>query len=134
MLPPQRYSGAAVCQLKSAAALALRAGKGAFGVSKQFRFGQGFWQGGAIEVDEGLLKLTAENRRDLLEVLEDRYGSRFTLATRQLPIDQWHNVIGDPTLADAILDRLVHNAYKINLRGGSMRKAQSKLTNTAQQD
>ncbi|AHK78601.1 ATPase AAA [Ectothiorhodospira haloalkaliphila] len=81
--------------------------------------------------DWGLMKLNAENRRDLLEVLEDRHGRRSTIATSQLPMDQWHDVIGDATLADAILDRLVHNAYKINLRGESMRKTQSKLTDTA---
>ena len=80
--------------------------------------------------DWGLIKLSAENRRDLLEVLEDRHGIRSTIATSQLPMDQWHNVIGDPTLADAILDRLVHNAYKINLRGESMRKRRSRLTST----
>jgi len=80
--------------------------------------------------DWGLTKLTAENRRDLLEVLEDRHGIRSTIATSQLPMEQWHDVIGDPTLADAILDRLVHNAYKINLRGESMRKRQAKLTGT----
>jgi DNA replication protein DnaC len=77
-----------------------------------------------------LMKLSAENRRDLLEVLEDRHGIRSTIATSQLPIDEWHAVIGDPTLADAILDRLVHNAYKINLRGESMRKRKAKLTST----
>ncbi|MET4028474.1 DNA replication protein DnaC [Marinobacter sp. MBR-99] len=80
--------------------------------------------------DWGLMKLSAENRRDLLEVLEDRHGRRSTIATSQLPIEEWHGVIGDATLADAILDRLVHNAYKINLRGESMRKQQSKLTGT----
>ena len=80
--------------------------------------------------DWGLMKLSAENRRDLLEVLEDRHGRRSTIATSQLPMDQWHDVIGDATLADAILDRLVHNAYKINLRGESMRKRQAKLTGT----
>lgn len=80
--------------------------------------------------DWGLMKLSAENRRDLLEVLEDRHGRRSTIATSQLPMDQWHDVIGDATLADAILDRLVHNAYKINLRGESMRKRQAKLTDT----
>jgi DNA replication protein DnaC len=80
--------------------------------------------------DWGLMKLSAENRRDLLEVLEDRHGTRSTIATSQLPVDEWHAVIGDPTLADAILDRLVHNAYKINLRGESMRKRKAKLTNT----
>ncbi len=74
--------------------------------------------------DWGLLKLNAEQRRDLLEILEDRYGSRSTIVTSQLPIDKWHQIIGDPTLADAILDRIVHNTYKINLTGGSMRKKQ----------
>ncbi|ABC28054.1 IstB helper protein, IS21 family [Hahella chejuensis KCTC 2396] len=78
--------------------------------------------------DWGLMKLSAENRRDLLEVLEDRHGGRSTIATSQLPIEEWHGLIGDATLADAILDRLVHNAYKINLRGESMRKQQAKLT------
>ena len=53
-----------------------------------------------------------------------------TIAISQLPIEEWHGVIGDATLADAILDRLVHNAYKINLRGESMRKQQAKLTAT----
>lgn len=80
--------------------------------------------------DWGLMKLSAENRRDLLEVLEDRHGRRSTIATSQLPTEEWHGVIGDATLADAILYRLVHNAYKINLRGESMRKRQAKLTST----
>jgi len=82
--------------------------------------------------DWGLAKLTAEHRRDLLEILEDRHGTRSTLVTSQFPIEKWHDVIGDPTLADAILDRLVHNAYKINLKGGSMRKRQAKLTPASQ--
>ena len=72
--------------------------------------------------DWGLMKLNAENRRDLLEVLEDRHGTRSTVATSQLPIDEWHAVIGDPTLADAILDRLVHNAYKGLFAGYDHRK------------
>ncbi len=80
--------------------------------------------------DWGMMKLNAENRRDLLEVLEDRHGRRSTIVTSQLPIEEWHGMIGDPTLADAILDRIVHNAYKINLRGESMRKQQLLLTNT----
>jgi DNA replication protein DnaC len=80
--------------------------------------------------DWGLAKLTAEHRRDLLEILEDRHGVRSTLATSQLPIEKWHDIIGDPTLADAILDRLVHNAYKINLKGASMRKQKATLTRT----
>ena len=78
--------------------------------------------------DWGLSKLIAEQRRDLLEILEDRHDNRSTIVTSQLPLDQWHHIIGDPTLADAILDRLVHNAYKINLKGESMRKRKSKLT------
>jgi len=78
--------------------------------------------------DWGLSKLMAEQRRDLLEILEDRYDSRSTIVTSQLPVEKWHDVIGDPTLADAILDRLVHNAYKINLRGESMRKRKTLLT------
>ncbi len=78
--------------------------------------------------DWGLSKLTSEQRRDLLEILEDRHDTRSTIVTSQLPIDKWHSVIGDPTLADAILDRLVHNAYKINPKGESMRKKKSKST------
>jgi DNA replication protein DnaC len=78
--------------------------------------------------DWGLSKLIAEQRRDLLEILEDRHDTRSTIVTSQLPLDQWHHIIGDPTLADAILDRLVHNAYKINLKGESMRKRKTNLT------
>jgi DNA replication protein DnaC len=77
--------------------------------------------------DRGLTKLTAENRRDLLEVLDDRHGIRSTIATSQLPMEERHDLIGDQTLPDAILDRLVHNAYKIDLRGDSMRKRQAKF-------
>ena len=75
--------------------------------------------------DWGLEPMNAENRRDLLEVLEDRYGVRSTVVTSQLPVDQWHESVGDPILADAILDRLVHNAYRIGLEGESMRKRRS---------
>jgi hypothetical protein len=60
-----------------------------------------------------------------LEILDDRHDRAATLITSQLPFDQWHAYIGDHTIADAILDRLVHNAYKINLKGDSMRKAKS---------
>ena len=80
--------------------------------------------------DWGLAKFTAEQRRDLLELLDDRHGNRSTIVTSQLPLDHWHKIIGDPTLADAILDRLIHNAYRINLRGESLRKRHAKLTPT----
>ena len=78
--------------------------------------------------DWGLAQFTPENQRDLLEILEDRYASRSTLVTSQITIDKWHDILGDPTFADAILDRLVHNAYKLKLKGASMRKNQPKLT------
>ena len=73
--------------------------------------------------------LIDEQQRDLLEILDDRFNVRSTLVTSQLPIQDWHQHLGDPTLADAILDRLVHNAYKINLKGESMRKRKSKIGN-----
>ncbi len=78
--------------------------------------------------DFGLAVFTDSNRRDLLELLEDRYERRSTLITSQFPVEQWHTLIGDPTLADAILDRFVHNAYRIPLTGDSMRKRHSRLT------
>ena len=72
--------------------------------------------------DWGLSVLTAAERRDLLEILDDRHGRASTVVTSQVPVDTWHEVIGDPTLADAILDRLVHNAHRLQLTGESMRK------------
>jgi DNA replication protein DnaC len=72
--------------------------------------------------DWGLSVLTAPERRDLLEILEDRHGRASTIVTSQVPVDAWHEVIADPTLADAILDRLVHNAHRLQLAGESMRK------------
>ena len=78
--------------------------------------------------DWGLATLTDQHRRDLLEILDDRYNLRATLITSQLPVSNWHEAVGDPTLADAILDRVVHNAYKINLSGNSMRKQKEPLT------
>jgi DNA replication protein DnaC len=82
--------------------------------------------------DFGLAALTEEQRRDLdlLEILEDRYERRSTVVTSQYPVEHWHDLIGDPTLADAILDRLVHNAYRLNLKGESMRKRTRSLTDT----
>jgi len=78
--------------------------------------------------DWGLEKLSLGQRNDLLEIMEDRHGAKSTLLTSQLPITQWHNAIGDATLADAILDRLLHNAHKLKLKGESMRKLKSNLT------
>jgi DNA replication protein DnaC len=78
--------------------------------------------------DFGLVAMTDEQRRDLLEILEDRYERKSTLVTSQFPVDRWHELIADPTLADAILDRLVHNAYRVQLKGESMRKKQRGLT------
>ena len=74
--------------------------------------------------DLGLAPLTDTERRDPLVVIEDRNGSSSTLITRQLPIENWHDHIGVPTIADAILDRLIHNGHRIQLKGGSMRKKQ----------
>jgi DNA replication protein DnaC len=69
-----------------------------------------------------------EQSHDLLEILEDRHGLRSTLVTSQLPVEHRHEIIGNPTLADAILDRLIHNAYRINLKGESRRKKKTNLT------
>lgn len=78
--------------------------------------------------DWGLEKMTLGQRNDLLEIMEDRHGLKSTLITSQLPITQWHKAIGDATLADAILDRLLHNSHKLKLKGESMRKVMSKMT------
>ena len=72
--------------------------------------------------DWGLAVPGAPERGDLLEILDDRVGVKSTIVTSQLPLDQWHTYLGDPTLADAILDRLVHAAHRITLKGESMRK------------
>jgi len=72
--------------------------------------------------DWGLEPLDAAARHDVLEILEDRYGRRSTIVTSQVPVEHWHQLIGDPTYADAILDRLVHNATRIDLTGDSLRK------------
>lgn len=78
--------------------------------------------------DLALAALTDPERRDLLEVIEDRHGSASTIITSQLPVENWHEMIGDPTIADALLDRLVHNAHRIHLKGESMRKKKASLT------
>lgn len=72
--------------------------------------------------------LTVAQARDVLEILDDRYGQRATLVASQIPVDTWHPRLGDPTLADAILDRVVHNAHRLQLTGDSMRKTRSPLT------
>ena len=72
--------------------------------------------------DWGLTPLGEADRRELLEIFEDRHELRSTLVTSQLPIEKWYDAIDHPTLADAILDRLVHNAYRVALRGESMRR------------
>lgn len=81
--------------------------------------------------DWGLSPLTESQRRDLLEIVEDRHNVKSTMITSQMPVDHWHELIGDPTLADAILDRLIHNAHRVPLRGDSLRKKQSKLAKSA---
>ena len=78
--------------------------------------------------DWGLAPLDERSRYDLMEVIEDRYGRCSTLIASQLPITDWHTYIADPTLADTILDRLVHNAHRFELKGPSMRAAISGLT------
>jgi len=72
--------------------------------------------------DWGPEQLNAEQRRDLLEIVEDRYDARSIIITSQLPVERWYEIIGNPTLADAILDRIIHNAYRIELTGDSMRR------------
>jgi DNA replication protein DnaC len=72
--------------------------------------------------DWGIAPLTSEQRRDLLEIVDDRHQRGSTIITSQVPVERWHDVIADPTIADAILDRLVHNAHRLELKGDSMRK------------
>jgi DNA replication protein DnaC len=76
--------------------------------------------------DWGLAKFNDKERRDILEVLEDRHNITSTIISSQIPVDKWHDSKGDPTIADAVLDRLVHNAHMITMKGESMRKMQSK--------
>jgi len=76
--------------------------------------------------DWGLAPLTPDQERDLLEVLDDRHGCSSTIVTSQLPVEHWHELIANPTIADAILDRLIHNAHRLILKGDSMRKLAAK--------
>ena len=80
--------------------------------------------------DWGLAPMSDPHRHDLLEIIDDRHGRRSTIVTSQLPVNKWHDYIADPTLADAILDRIVHCAYTIKLKGESIRKGESPLTQT----
>lgn len=78
--------------------------------------------------DWGFDTFTPPDRKDLLELMDDRHGLRSTLITSQLPLEHWHAYLGEPTVADAILDRLLHNAHKLHLKGDSMRKTTTPLT------
>jgi DNA replication protein DnaC len=82
--------------------------------------------------DWGTHSLTDQQRLDLLELFEERYQRRSTIITAQLPVSGWHQMIGEPTIADAILDRIIHNAHRIELKGDSMRRQSDKpgLTQT----
>ena len=84
--------------------------------------------------DWGLERLNHEQSLDLLEFLEDRYGIRSTLVAAQVPVDKWHETVSDPTLADAIMDRLIHNAHRIEMKGGSLRMKNPALTGTKEKD
>ncbi|MDO8336101.1 MAG: IS21-like element helper ATPase IstB [Candidatus Saccharibacteria bacterium] len=79
--------------------------------------------------DWGLSALTDTERRDFLEIMEDRYNVRSTIISSQIPVEKWHDLIGEPTLADAICDRLIHNAHKLKLTGKSMRGGEENLNN-----
>jgi DNA replication protein DnaC len=82
--------------------------------------------------DWGVTPLTDDNRRDLLELLDDRYDRRSTIVTSQVPVEKWHEYVANPTLADAILDRLVHNAHRLSLSGESMRRVNAATTDDQQ--
>ena len=81
--------------------------------------------------DWAMAPLAEPERRDFWEICEDRYQTRSTILTSQLPVTRWHEQIGDPTAADGILDRLVHNAHRIEMRGDSMRKNRGKVEHLA---
>ena len=73
--------------------------------------------------DLGIASVSGKLYREFLEILDDRQGQGATVIPSQFPVSEWHQIIGDPTVADAILDRLVHNAYRLELKGESMRKS-----------
>ena len=78
--------------------------------------------------------LTDSQTPDLLEILEDRYGRASTMLATQIPVSDWHDRLGNPTLSDAVMDRIIHNAYRLELRGESMRKRRSPLTHSGHKE
>jgi DNA replication protein DnaC len=84
--------------------------------------------------DWGLAPLTSQQGRDLLEIVDDRHGRASTIVTSQLPVDHWHEVIADPTIADAVLDRLVHTAHRLTLDGDTLRKPAQKADSRGKLD
>jgi DNA replication protein DnaC len=84
--------------------------------------------------DWGLAPLTSQQGRDLLEIVDDRHGRGSTILTSQLPVDHWHEVIADPTIADAVLDRLVHTAHRLTLDGDTLRKPAQKTDSRGKLD
>src|SRR5205823_4912348 len=89
------------------------------------------WRVRRVGLDWGLEPLGPEQRHDILEIVEERYGRGATLITSQIPVDRWHDLIGEPTLADAILDRIIHNAHRLQLKGDSLRKQRGPKTAAA---
>jgi len=85
------------------------------------------WQDLIIIDDFGIQPLDAQGRTALLEIMEDRHGKSSTIFTSQVPITQWHDVIGEQTIADAILDRIIHDAHRLEMTGESMRKTQNRI-------
>jgi len=90
----------------------------------------GFAKKDLLVIDDfALVPLNDEQRRDLLEIVEERYNRRSTLIASQIPSEHWYDIIGDPTIADAILDRIIHNAHKLSIKGESRRKPKEKTSN-----
>lgn len=84
--------------------------------------------------DWGLSTMTSAQGRDILEIVDDRHGRRSTIVTSQLPVEKWHDVIPDPTIADAVLDRLVHTAHRLELKGDTLRDPQNKTSRRSKID